>query len=175
MNHRRDKKCRNAKRYSTVTNFRNRIAVHLLVPNSFWLLSDSAGYFRLHAGFTSEFSIPLTGLEGRGGEMCKIPMNCNNVSQVSRLSTRTRQGLLSYRDNWRTGFGLWRWLFYGLLRRVMIALMMEAVSTSETSVNFNQTTQRNNPEDDDFHTRRRKNLKSHLVRIRGRIGTERSC
>jgi hypothetical protein len=28
-----------------------------------------------------------------------------------------------------------------------IALMMEAASTSETSVNFYQTTQRNNPED----------------------------
>jgi hypothetical protein len=28
-----------------------------------------------------------------------------------------------------------------------IALMMEAVSTSETSVNFYQITQRNNPED----------------------------
>jgi hypothetical protein len=32
---------------------------------------------------------------------------------------------------------------YGLL----IALIMEAASTSETSVNFYQTTQRNNPED----------------------------
>jgi hypothetical protein len=30
---------------------------------------------------------------------------------------------------------------------VEIALMMEAVSTSETSVNFYQTTRRNNPED----------------------------
>jgi hypothetical protein len=30
---------------------------------------------------------------------------------------------------------------------VTIALMMEAASTSETSVNFYQTTQRNNPED----------------------------
>jgi hypothetical protein len=29
----------------------------------------------------------------------------------------------------------------------MIALMMEAVSTSETSVNFYQTTRRNNPEE----------------------------
>jgi hypothetical protein len=31
--------------------------------------------------------------------------------------------------------------------RVMSALMMEAASTSETSVNFYQTTQCNNPED----------------------------
>jgi hypothetical protein len=30
--------------------------------------------------------------------------------------------------------------------------MMEAVSTSETSVSFYQTTQRNNPEDSHLHT-----------------------
>jgi hypothetical protein len=40
--------------------------------------------------------------------------------------------------------------------------MMEAGSTSETSVNFYQTTQRNIPEDSHPHTRRRENLKSHL-------------
>jgi hypothetical protein len=32
-----------------------------------------------------------------------------------------------------------------------IALMMEAASTSETSVNFYQTTWRNNPEDSGLH------------------------
>jgi hypothetical protein len=32
------------------------------------------------------------------------------------------------------------------------ALMIEAVSTSETSVNFNQTARRNNPEDSHLHT-----------------------
>jgi hypothetical protein len=43
-----------------------------------------------------------------------------------------------------------------------IALMMEAESTSETSVNFYQTTRRNNPEDSHLHTHRReKNLKYH--------------
>jgi hypothetical protein len=41
----------------------------------------------------------------------------------------------------------------------MIALMMEAVSTSETSVSFYQTTSR---EDSNLHTRRRGNLKFHL-------------
>jgi hypothetical protein len=41
-------------------------------------------------------------------------------------------------------------------------LMMEAASSSETSVNFYQTTERNIPEDS-LHTRRRENLKSHLV------------
>jgi hypothetical protein len=40
-------------------------------------------------------------------------------------------------------------------------MTMEAASTSETSVNFYQTTQRNNPEDSHLHTRRRENLKSH--------------
>jgi hypothetical protein len=45
---------------------------------------------------------------------------------------------------------------------VIIALMMEAASTSETSVNSYQTT-RNNPEDSHLHTCRRENLKSHSV------------
>jgi hypothetical protein len=43
-----------------------------------------------------------------------------------------------------------------------IALMMEAASTSEKSVNFYQTTRRNNPEDIHLHTRPRDNLKSHI-------------
>jgi hypothetical protein len=41
--------------------------------------------------------------------------------------------------------------------------MMEAASTSETSVNFFQTTRRNNPEDSHLHTCRRENLKSHII------------
>jgi hypothetical protein len=41
--------------------------------------------------------------------------------------------------------------------------MMEAVRTSETSVNFNVTTRRYIPEDSKLHTRSRKNLKSHIV------------
>jgi hypothetical protein len=40
-------------------------------------------------------------------------------------------------------------------------MMMEAASIFETSVNFYQTTRRNNQEDSHIHTRRRKNLKSH--------------
>jgi hypothetical protein len=39
--------------------------------------------------------------------------------------------------------------------------MMEAVRTSETSVNFNVTTSCYILEDSKFHTRRRENLKSH--------------
>jgi hypothetical protein len=42
-----------------------------------------------------------------------------------------------------------------------IALMMEAVRTSETSVHSNETTRRYIPEDSKLHTRRRENLKSH--------------
>jgi hypothetical protein len=41
--------------------------------------------------------------------------------------------------------------------------MMEAASTSETSVNFYQTTRRNTPEDSHLHTRRRENLESHYT------------
>jgi hypothetical protein len=40
-----------------------------------------------------------------------------------------------------------------------IALMMEAASTSKTSVNLYQTTWRNTPEDSHLHARRRENLK----------------
>jgi hypothetical protein len=43
-----------------------------------------------------------------------------------------------------------------------IALMMEAASTSKTSVNFHETTRRYNPEDSHLHSRRRENLKSYM-------------
>jgi hypothetical protein len=43
-----------------------------------------------------------------------------------------------------------------------IALMMAAARTSETLVNFYQTTQCYNPEDSNLHTHRRENLKSYL-------------
>jgi hypothetical protein len=46
------------------------------------------------------------------------------------------------------------------LAEVLFALMMQAVSTSETSANFYQTTRRNILEDSHLHTRRRENLKS---------------
>jgi hypothetical protein len=45
------------------------------------------------------------------------------------------------------------------------ALMVEEASTSETLVNFYQTTRRNNPEGSHLCTRRRVNLKSHLLYI----------
>jgi hypothetical protein len=46
---------------------------------------------------------------------------------------------------------------------LLIALMMEAASTSETLVNFYQTAQRKIPEEGHLHTRRRENLKSHTL------------
>jgi hypothetical protein len=48
---------------------------------------------------------------------------------------------------------------------VIIDLMTEALSISETSVNFYQTTWRNNPKDSHLHTRRRGNLKSHGINL----------
>jgi hypothetical protein len=48
-----------------------------------------------------------------------------------------------------------------VLAASIIALMMEAASTSETLVNFYKTTRLCNPEDSHLHTRLRENLKSH--------------
>jgi hypothetical protein len=45
-----------------------------------------------------------------------------------------------------------------------IALMMEAARTSETVVNFYQTTRRYNPEDSHLGTHRRENLKSYYIK-----------
>jgi hypothetical protein len=47
----------------------------------------------------------------------------------------------------------------------LIALMMEAGSSSETAVNVYQTTRRNNPEDSHLRTCRRENLKSHNGKV----------
>jgi hypothetical protein len=44
--------------------------------------------------------------------------------------------------------------------RLIIRTLVMAVSTSETSVNFYETAQRNIPEDSNLHTSRRENLKS---------------
>jgi hypothetical protein len=49
-----------------------------------------------------------------------------------------------------------------IIRAMMVALMMEAVSTSETSVIFYQTSRHNIPKDSNLHTRRLQNLKSPL-------------
>jgi hypothetical protein len=46
----------------------------------------------------------------------------------------------------------------------IIALMMEASRASETSVDIQVRTRQYIPEDSELHTRRRENLKSHIVR-----------
>jgi hypothetical protein len=51
---------------------------------------------------------------------------------------------------------------FWIVAPAMIALMMETVRTSETLVNFYQTTRRYNPEDSHLRTHRRENLKSYL-------------
>jgi hypothetical protein len=50
--------------------------------------------------------------------------------------------------------------------------MMEAVSTSETSVNFYQTTRRNILQDSHIRTRRRENLKSHVVYWKSKLTSD---
>jgi hypothetical protein len=49
------------------------------------------------------------------------------------------------------------------MKIAVIALMMEAARTSETLVNFYQTTRCYNPEASNLHTHRRENLKSYLA------------
>jgi hypothetical protein len=46
-----------------------------------------------------------------------------------------------------------------LAHSLLITLMMEAASTSETSVNSYNTTRRNTPEDSNLHIHRLDNLK----------------
>jgi hypothetical protein len=52
-----------------------------------------------------------------------------------------------------------------MFRRIAqaIVLVVEAGRTSETSVNFYESTRRNIPEDGHLHTSRRENLKSHII------------
>jgi hypothetical protein len=56
-------------------------------------------------------------------------------------------------------------LWVSFARCLLIVLMMEAASASETSVNFYQTTRRNNPEDSHLHISRRENPKSRKIII----------
>jgi hypothetical protein len=51
-----------------------------------------------------------------------------------------------------------------IFKAFVIALMMEAASTSETPVKVYQTTLRNNPEDSHLHSRSLENLKPQLYR-----------
>jgi hypothetical protein len=47
----------------------------------------------------------------------------------------------------------------------IIALMMEAARTSETSVDIQLRTRQYNPQNSELHTRRRETLKRHFVQI----------
>jgi hypothetical protein len=51
------------------------------------------------------------------------------------------------------------------LHQQAMALIMEAVRTSETSDPFNLTTWRYYPEDSTLHSRRHENLKSHILQL----------
>jgi hypothetical protein len=53
-------------------------------------------------------------------------------------------------------------VFTASIIRAMIALMMKAVSTPETSVSFCDTAARSIPKHSHLHTRRRINMKSHI-------------
>jgi hypothetical protein len=55
------------------------------------------------------------------------------------------------------------------------ALIMDTASTSETSVNFYQTTRRNNLEDSHLHIRRRENLKSHYHPVQNHLRSYLLC
>jgi hypothetical protein len=57
----------------------------------------------------------------------------------------------------------WRQYEEVLAGSIIRVIMMEAASTSETSVNFYRTIRRNIPKDNRLHTRRRENLKSHMI------------
>jgi hypothetical protein len=49
------------------------------------------------------------------------------------------------------------------VRIIMIALMMEAARTSETSIDIDLRTRQYIPEDSELNTRRRENLESHNI------------
>jgi hypothetical protein len=53
--------------------------------------------------------------------------------------------------------------------RTLIALVMEAVFASETSVSIYLTTWQYIPEDYKLHTRHHENLKSHILNLYGRL------
>jgi hypothetical protein len=58
-----------------------------------------------------------------------------------------------------------QFFFCATLNPSLIALMMEAERTSETSVDIQLRTRQSIPEDSELHTRRRENLKSHVLYV----------
>jgi hypothetical protein len=55
--------------------------------------------------------------------------------------------------------------FWGAYSPRIVAMKMETVRTSETSVYFHETIQHDIPENYDLHARRHENLKSHKLQI----------
>jgi hypothetical protein len=106
----------------------------------------------------------------------------NNIVQQTTFSASEKPNYL-WRDCRFPGRRVWRWLFwevalcilietdqrfesvYFLQHQDLIALTMQAVSTSEKSVIFHQTRRRNNPEDSHCHTRRCERLISQWPEI----------
>jgi hypothetical protein len=64
--------------------------------------------------------------------------------------------LIEYRSTFRE-------VHAAFIVRALIALVMEAARTSETSVNIQLRTRQYIPEDSEFRTRRRENLKSQIL------------
>jgi hypothetical protein len=139
--------------------------------SSFFTCGHGSSYIRFLLSFSNR---PLI-----YGHLYFYPCHCGDVlfanlhsnnslscrSQVRTLLTlhdkiSFRTELLLINFNGITQIPLKMAIFWDVA--MMIALMMmEAASTSETSVNFYQTTRRNNPQDSHLHTRRHENLKSH--------------
>jgi hypothetical protein len=94
------------------------------------------------------------------------------VAVPSKLATTTSSYRLfnfsSTKDCDFDSFRLyWLWGSSNLLSngyRMLIALMMKATQTSETLVNWYQSTRRYNPEDSHLRTHRSENLKSYLLK-----------
>jgi hypothetical protein len=75
------------------------------------------------------------------------------ITKGTRTALRTAAGIINNTENER-------------YNDPVGALMMEAVSTSETSVNFTQDTQCNTSEHSHLRNRRRENVKSRLSYFR---------
>jgi hypothetical protein len=56
------------------------------------------------------------------------------------------------------------WQTFTDVSEMLATSVIRAARTSETSVNFDQTSRRNIPEDSHLHNRRRENLKSQLMK-----------
>jgi hypothetical protein len=73
---------------------------------------------------------------------------CISITNAQRILADLKRRKILYEDGCLLGYSA-------------VALMMEAARTSETLVNFYQTTRRYNPEDSHLRNHRRENLKSY--------------